>query len=84
MIFMKTLMKVHKNLYINIEIDKSESDTLQTKKKIEALNIMQKQFKIILIITTTAQKKHYDKQHKSMFFKIGNKIMVCIKNICMM
>ena len=54
-------MRIHENLCINIEIDKSESDVSQIKEWVEALNIMQEQLKKVLAITTESQKRYYDK-----------------------
>ena len=83
MTLMKTLTAVHRNLQININVDLSAGNTPQAKKRAEALKTMYKSLKEILTHAINTQKKQYNKQHKIIFFKIENIIMIRTKNFCM-
>src|SRR5215471_5766672 len=83
MIFMKILMTIHRNLQINVNVNLSADNIPQAKKRAEVLKTIHESLKKILICTINVQKKQYDKQHKTMFFKIKNIIMIRIKNFYM-
>ncbi len=54
---MKTLMRIHRDLCINMNMNLSESRALNAKKKIKMLNMMCEKLKKALENTVTAQKK---------------------------
>ena len=83
MTLMKTLTAVHENLWINVNIDLSADNTPQAKKRAEVLKTMHENLKEVLTHAINAQKKQYDKQHKTIFFKIKNIIIIRTKNFHM-
>src|SRR5215471_5665972 len=83
MILMKTLTVIHRDLQINVNVDLPADNTLQAKKRAEVLKTIYENFKEILIHITNTQKKQYNKQHKIIFFKIENIIIIRMKNFHM-
>ena len=52
MTFMKTLTAVHRNLWINVNVDLSAGNISQAKKRAEVLKIIYKSLKEVLICAT--------------------------------
>ena len=81
MTLMKTLIKIHGDLRINVDVDLPESSAPHAKKRVEMLNKMHTRLQKALASAMTAQKKQYDKRHQSMSFRIEDKVMLSAKNL---
>jgi hypothetical protein len=77
----KLLYNINPELRFNIENNILEKEAPVTKKRIRLLR--EKHEKLIIILRSTAElyKKYYNAKHKVLRFKLGDKVMLTIKNL---